>query len=94
MPKNPRVKIQEKNNGWIKVSPLEAQPEPINILHLKREIDQRWFMTSLLDILKEAAQKTGRRVFLLEKQLQAPDHPILMTFPESYYLKGLVVRVE
>lgn len=47
-----------------------------------------------MDILKEAAQKTGRRVFLLEKQLQAPDHPILMTFPESYYLKGLVVRVE
>jgi 23S rRNA (cytosine1962-C5)-methyltransferase len=47
-----------------------------------------------LNILKEAAQKTGRRVFLLEKQLQAPDHPILVTFPESYYLKGLVVRVE
>ncbi|MBI5582950.1 MAG: class I SAM-dependent rRNA methyltransferase [Deltaproteobacteria bacterium] len=47
-----------------------------------------------LEILKEAAQKTGRRVFLLEKQLQAPDHPILITFPESYYLKGLVLRVE
>ena len=47
-----------------------------------------------LDILKEAAQKSGRRVFLLERQLQAPDHPILLTFPESYYLKGLVVRVE
>jgi 23S rRNA (cytosine1962-C5)-methyltransferase len=47
-----------------------------------------------LDILKEAAQKTGRRVFLLEKQLQARDHPILITFPESYYLKGLVARVE
>jgi 23S rRNA (cytosine1962-C5)-methyltransferase len=47
-----------------------------------------------LDILKEAAQKSARRVFLLEKHLQAPDHPILVTFPESYYLKGLVVRVE
>jgi hypothetical protein len=59
MPKNIRVKIQEKNNGWIKVSPLEVQPEPINILHLKREIDQRWFMTSLLDILKEADLRIG-----------------------------------
>lgn len=59
MPKNTKVKIQEKNNGWIKVSPLEAQPEPINILHLKREIDQRWFMTSLLDILKEADLRIG-----------------------------------
>lgn len=59
MPKNTRVKIQEKNNGWIKVSPLEAQPEPINILHLKREIERRWFMTSLLDILKEADLRIG-----------------------------------
>ena len=47
-----------------------------------------------LDILKEAAQRTGRRVFLLEKHLQAPDHPNLVTFPESTYLKGLVVSVE
>jgi 23S rRNA (cytosine1962-C5)-methyltransferase len=47
-----------------------------------------------LDILREAARKTSRRVFLLEKQLQAPDHPILLTFPESYYLKGLLVKVE
>jgi 23S rRNA (cytosine1962-C5)-methyltransferase len=47
-----------------------------------------------LDILREAAWKTSRRVFLLEKQLQAPDHPILVTFPESYYLKGLLVRAE
>lgn len=59
MPKNTKVKIQEKNNGWIRVSPLEAQPEPLNILHLKREIDQRWFMTSLLDILKEADLRIG-----------------------------------
>jgi 23S rRNA (cytosine1962-C5)-methyltransferase len=50
--------------------------------------------TAFLDILREGAWKAGRRVFLLEKQLQAPDHPILLTFPESYYLKGLVVRVE
>jgi 23S rRNA (cytosine1962-C5)-methyltransferase len=50
--------------------------------------------TLFLEIIKEAARKTGRRAFLLEKQLQAPDHPILVTFPESYYLKGLVVRVE
>jgi 23S rRNA (cytosine1962-C5)-methyltransferase len=47
-----------------------------------------------LDILREAAWKTSRRVFLLEKQLQAPDHPILVTFPESNYLKGLLVRAE
>lgn len=45
-------------------------------------------------ILREAAQKVDRRVFLLEKSLQSPDHPILLSFPESNYLKGLIVRVE
>ena len=47
-----------------------------------------------LDMIREAARKAGRKVFLLEKSLQSPDHPILLSFPESYYLKGLVLRVE
>jgi 23S rRNA (cytosine1962-C5)-methyltransferase len=47
-----------------------------------------------LEMIREAARKAGRRAFLLEKSLQSPDHPILLSFPESYYLKGLVLRVE
>ncbi len=54
MPSNTKVKILKKKNGWISVSPLEAQPEPLNILQLKREIEGRWPLTSLLDMLKEA----------------------------------------
>lgn len=45
-------------------------------------------------LLREATRKSGRKVFLLEKSLQSPDHPILLSFPESNYLKGLVLRVE
>ncbi len=54
MPQNNPVKILPKNNGWIKLSPFVALPEPLNLKRLKREIEQRWSMTSLLDILKEA----------------------------------------
>ncbi len=32
MPSNTKVKIQKKKNGWISVSPLEAQPEPLKYL--------------------------------------------------------------
>ncbi len=53
MSKNPTVKILLKNNGWIRVSPFDAVPEPLNLRRLKREIEQRWSMTSLLDMLKE-----------------------------------------
>jgi TnpA family transposase len=50
---NPKVKILKKGNGWISVSPLDAQSEPTNLLRLKAEISSRWSATSLLDILKE-----------------------------------------
>lgn len=59
LPKNPSVKILTKNNGWICLSPLDKQPEPVNILRLKTELIRRWRMTSLLDILKEADLRIG-----------------------------------
>lgn len=53
MPKNPKVRITDKSKGWISVSPLEPQAEPVNLIRIKGEITRRWPMTSLLDILKE-----------------------------------------
>ncbi len=54
LPKNVHVRILKKGNCWISVSPLEAQPEPVNLVRLKAKITQRWAVTSLLDVLKEA----------------------------------------
>lgn len=59
LPKNPYVTLLPKRNGWIALSPLEAQPEPTNLLALKAELGQRWPMTSLLDMLKETDLRVG-----------------------------------
>lgn len=59
LPKNPKVRITEKAGGWISVSPLEPQAEPMNLSRLKGEMLLRWPMTSLLDILKEADLRIG-----------------------------------
>ena len=59
LPTNPHVKILRKNDGWIQLSPLEALPEPPQLGHLRAELAQRWPMTSLLDILKEADLRIG-----------------------------------
>jgi hypothetical protein len=59
LPTNPAVKILAKGNGWISVSPLEAQPEPVSLGRLKSELVARWPMTSLLDILKETDLRAG-----------------------------------
>jgi hypothetical protein len=59
LPQNPPVKILEKAHGWISLSPLEAQPEPTGLTALKAELESRWPMTSLLDILKETELRVG-----------------------------------
>ena len=59
LPKNPDVKISTKKNGWIHLSPLEEQTAPSNILKLKTELNARWGMTSLLDVLKETDLRTA-----------------------------------
>jgi TnpA family transposase len=58
LPKNPHVKILQKGHGWIALSSLNAQPEPVNLLELKSEILKRWPLTSLLDMLKETDLRT------------------------------------
>jgi 23S rRNA (cytosine1962-C5)-methyltransferase len=45
-----------------------------------------------LEIISQSAQKAGLRVRLLEKRLQSGDHPVLLNFPESLYLKGLILQ--
>jgi 23S rRNA (cytosine1962-C5)-methyltransferase len=40
-----------------------------------------------------AAVDAGRDVQVIERLTQAPDHPVLLTFPEGEYLKGFICRV-
>ncbi len=46
-----------------------------------------------LETLTEAARDAGRQVQIIEKRTQGRDHPILLTVPETYYLKCMVLRV-
>lgn len=45
-------------------------------------------------MIYEAAVDSGRRVQLLERLRQSLDHPIVVTHPESLYLKGVLLRIE
>jgi hypothetical protein len=49
----------KRGKGWITLSPLPKQPEPKHLPRLKTEIQRRWGVIGLLDILKEAAMFTG-----------------------------------
>jgi 23S rRNA (cytosine1962-C5)-methyltransferase len=47
---------------------------------------------AFLDIVTEAARDAHATVALVEKRMQARDHPVLLSVPETYYLKCLVLR--
>jgi len=44
-------------------------------------------------IVAGAALDAGVEAQILRRFTQAPDHPVLLSFPESAYLKGLLCRV-
>ncbi|MBA3805444.1 MAG: class I SAM-dependent rRNA methyltransferase, partial [Acidobacteria bacterium] len=45
-----------------------------------------------VELLADAARDARRRIQLVEKRIQARDHPVLVGVPETYYLKCLIVR--
>lgn len=45
------------------------------------------------DMLAQAARLAKREVRLVQTCYQAPDHPVLLSFPESEYLKCFVLQV-
>ncbi len=48
---------------------------------------------TLLEIVAEASLDTNRRLRVLERRTQSQDHPILLTVPETLYLKCLILEV-
>ena len=47
----------------------------------------------LLQVVAEAALDTGKTLRVRERRAQAADHPILLTVPETLYLKCLILEV-
>jgi 23S rRNA (cytosine1962-C5)-methyltransferase len=47
----------------------------------------------LLDVVAQAALDARRTLRVLERRTQAQDHPILLTVPETHYLKCLILEV-
>jgi 23S rRNA (cytosine1962-C5)-methyltransferase len=46
-----------------------------------------------LEITAEAANDAGRTAIVVERRTQSRDHPIVLTIPETYYLKCLILKV-
>ncbi len=47
---------------------------------------------ALLEVIAEASLDVHRQVRVLERRTQALDHPVLLTVPETHYLKCLILQ--
>jgi 23S rRNA (cytosine1962-C5)-methyltransferase len=48
---------------------------------------------ALLELVAQAALDAGRTLRVLERRAQSQDHPILLTVPETLYLKCVILEV-
>lgn len=48
--------------------------------------------SKLLDMIALASVETGRPLRVLERRMQALDHPVLLTVPETLYLKCVILE--
>lgn len=48
---------------------------------------------ALLEVVAQASLDANRTLRVLERRTQAQDHPILLTVPETHYLKCLILEV-
>ena len=48
---------------------------------------------ALLEIVASASLDTGRTLRVIERRMQSQDHPVLLTVPETLYLKCLILEV-
>jgi hypothetical protein len=53
------LQIAERREGVIKLTPLDAAPDPRHLRRLKKEITARWGTVPLIDMLQEAVLRTG-----------------------------------
>jgi TnpA family transposase len=51
--------ITDRPAGAIRLTPLEAAPEPRNLRRVKSEVARRWAAVPLIDVLKETVLRTG-----------------------------------
>jgi 23S rRNA (cytosine1962-C5)-methyltransferase len=48
---------------------------------------------AFLNVIADAAADAGRSAQLIEKRTQARDHPVLISMPETHYLKCMILKI-
>jgi 23S rRNA (cytosine1962-C5)-methyltransferase len=88
-----RAQIKEGMKGYIDINRralTKLNPEGILVTcSCSHHMD----MATFEDVLLSASRQSGRDLRILDVRGQGPDHPFLLTMPETRYLKVVVGQV-
>jgi 23S rRNA (cytosine1962-C5)-methyltransferase len=89
-----RTEVVQACRGYKDINRLAIQkiaPEGLVLtFSCSHFVDEKLFQ----QVVFQAAGEAGRRVRILQRHRQAPDHPVNIFHPETEYLKGLLLYVD
>ena len=91
------IKAQKDKNagmrGYRQINALAMKLLPAGGILVSSSCSHYLFWQDMLDMLVVAAQDAGRSFTILDRTTQGPDHPVLLSMPESEYLRGFILQV-
>jgi 23S rRNA (cytosine1962-C5)-methyltransferase len=91
------IKAQKDKNagmrGYRQINALAMKLLPAGGVLVSSSCSHYLFWQDMLDMLVAASQDAGRSFTILDRTTQGPDHPVLLSMPESEYLRGFILQV-
>lgn len=88
-----RAKIKEGRRGYIDLNRRALGKLSAGGILVTCSCSHHLSREDFEDVLLIASQQSGRRTRILEVRGQGPDHPVLLSMPETRYLKVMVLQV-
>ena len=88
--------LKDKNagmRGYRQINALAMKLLPAGGILVSSSCSHYLFWQDMLDMLVASAQDAGREFTILDRTTQGPDHPVLLSMPESEYLRGFILQV-
>ncbi len=89
-----KAKIKEAVKGYREINEMAMRLVTTGGIIATSSCSHHIDRTLFLEILQDSAKKAGRTAKLIEYRYQARDHPIMLSVPETEYLKCAILAVK
>lgn len=88
-----KSRISEALRGYREINSLAMKIVRKNGILATSSCSYHIDRTAFIDMLRNAARDSGRNARIIENRMQSRDHPILLTVPETDYLKCVFLEL-